>query len=59
MRRGVLELVTSIEACMLSWLEGGVLEHPKHPPCIRPCIENFVKAIRRQFLYATSTNTQD
>ena len=35
-RRGVLELAMSIEAYMLSWLEGGVLEHPKHPPVSAP-----------------------
>ena len=35
-RRGVLELGMSIEACMLSWLEGGVLKHPKHPPGSAP-----------------------
>ena len=37
-RRGVLELAMSIEACMLSWLEGGCLSTPSTPPlCIRPC----------------------
>ena len=36
-RRGVLELAMSIEACMpvclyVVFAEGGVLEHPNHPP---------------------------
>ena len=35
-RRGVLELATSIEACMLSWLEGGCLSTPSTPPVSAP-----------------------
>ena len=40
-RRGVLELAMSIEACVLSWLEGGVLEHPKQPPVSTPDIDPY------------------
>ena len=35
-RRGVLELAMSIEACMLSWLEGGCLSTPSTPPVSAP-----------------------
>ena len=38
----MLELAVSIEACMLL-AGGGVLEHPKHPPCIRPCVSSICK----------------
>ena len=35
-RRGVLELAMSIEACMLSWLEGGCLSTQSTPPPLDP-----------------------
>ena len=35
-RRGVLELAMSIEACMLSWLEGGCLSTQSTPPGSAP-----------------------
>ena len=39
-RRGVLELAMSIEACMLSWLEGGCLSTPSTPPVSAPALQN-------------------
>ena len=35
-RGGVLELAMSIEACILSWLEGGCLSTPSTPPVSAP-----------------------
>ena len=47
-RRGVLELAMSIEACMLSWLEGGCLSTqstPLDPPLQSVCTRCFLHAL--------------